>query len=75
MRDAKSFQKDKVEEKMRSADAKLMKIRKIVAEWDSRQYWETEEDFEKWKEVKKRVIEPGKREWRKNPPWNDKRSY
>jgi len=75
LRDAKSFQKDKVEEKMRIADAELMKIRKIVAEWDSRQYWETEEDFEKWKEVKKRVMEPGKREWRKNPPWNDKRSY
>jgi hypothetical protein len=75
LRDAKSFQKDKVEEKMRSADAKLMKIRKTVAELDSRQYWETEEGFEKWKEVKKRVMEPGKREWRKNPPWNDKRSY
>lgn len=73
LRDAKSFQRDHVEDKMRNADAMLAKIERVVKDWDRRDFWEDDEDYVKWKEIKKRIGEPGKRAWCKNPPWNDRK--
>ena len=69
LRDAKSFQRDHVEDKMRHADAALARIQRTIKDWDRKDFWENGDDYQKWKEIKKRIFEPGKREWSKNPPW------
>lgn len=60
-----------VMEKMKQADALLACIRAMVLSWDNRDYFYTDDEYEKLKEVKCRVMSAGKRDWVLNPPWNE----
>jgi hypothetical protein len=68
---ARPFMRDKIQEKMRSADAALMKIERTVVEWDKREYFETDAEYEKLRDIKMRILEKGKRRWMEEPPWKD----
>lgn len=63
--------REKIQEKMKSADAALIKIERTVLEWDKREYFETDAEYEKLKDIKMRILENGKRRWTKEPPWKD----
>ncbi|KAI9773909.1 MAG: hypothetical protein M1840_006135 [Geoglossum simile] len=59
-----------VEDKMRRSDAALQKIRRIIRAWDSRDAFESLDDWEKLQEIKLRIESGGKRIWADGPPWN-----
>jgi hypothetical protein len=65
------FNRPHVERKMEQADALLRRIRAMVAEWDRREYFRSDLDYEKFKEVKARIELDNKRAWMKNKPWDE----
>jgi hypothetical protein len=56
---------------MKKADAMLLSIKALVLSMDSRDYFNTDVEYEMFKQVKARVMADGKREWIKNPPWDE----
>lgn len=60
-----------VEEKMERADAVLTEIFAIVRAWDSTEKSWTKSEWEKAKDIQKRILADGKRLWSSNPPWED----
>jgi hypothetical protein len=60
-----------VEDKMKRADALLARIRALVLSMDNRNYFNTATEYQKLTEVKFRVLADGKREWMRNPPWDE----
>lgn len=60
-----------VEEKMERADAVLTEIFAIVRAWDSTEKSWTKSEWEKAKDIQKRILADGKRQWSSNPPWED----
>ncbi|KAF2201016.1 hypothetical protein GQ43DRAFT_440976 [Delitschia confertaspora ATCC 74209] len=71
LRDALEFQRDKVQEKMRNADAALERLQVMVEKWDRGDLWSTTEEWQRWKKIKGWVLEGGKRRWLMHPPWLD----
>jgi hypothetical protein len=61
--------RDIVERKMEIADAVLLKIFTIVHAWEGTERLWTEDDWEKAKEIRSRLLAEGKRWWMDNPPW------
>ncbi|OCK87387.1 uncharacterized protein K441DRAFT_701265 [Cenococcum geophilum 1.58] len=72
LRDVKPYSRDAVEERMRKADAALAKIQRTVNNLDKREFFSSHADYERLKEIKHRVLEPGKRDWRLHPPWEER---
>jgi hypothetical protein len=60
-----------VEEKMGRADAILMEIYNMVETWEENDKVWTPQEWELARDVKKRILEKGKRQWKDNPPWNE----
>jgi hypothetical protein len=60
-----------VEEKMRKADAILTEIYNMVETWEENDKVWTQQEWELARDIKKRILEKGKRQWKDNPPWND----
>lgn len=60
-----------VEEKMERADAVLSEIFAIVRAWNSTEKSWTKSEWEKAKDIQKRILADGKRQWSSNPPWED----
>ncbi|KAF2115769.1 hypothetical protein BDV96DRAFT_574450 [Lophiotrema nucula] len=71
LRHVKVFQRDIVYEKMRKSDAALRKIQNTIRTWDKREYFTSDREFRNFQEVKKRVLQSGKREWMNHPPWEE----
>ena len=68
-RNLKKFMRDRVNENMRRSDAALETIRKTLTSWDRREYFETQEEHDKFKEIKDRLMAGNKIVWADNPPW------
>lgn len=68
-RDVKFFSRDKLKENIRKSEAALEKIRKTVADWDRREYFSTDLEHEKFREIKRRLMEGEKADWTQKPPW------
>ena len=63
---------DVVHEKMKKADALLSKIRRIISSMDSPEYFDTsKKDYEKFGQIRDRIMKGGKRNWKNHPPWED----
>jgi hypothetical protein len=60
-----------VEEKMRKADAVLEDINNMVDTWEENDKVWTPQEWGLARDVKKRILEKGKRQWKDNPPWNE----
>lgn len=60
-----------VEDLMRRSDATLQKIYRTVCEWASPLAFDSQDDWAKMQEIKRRIEEGGKRFWATNPPWNE----
>ena len=58
-----------VEVDMKRADAMLLSIKALVLSMDSRDYFNTDVEYQTFKQVKARVMADGKAEWIENPPW------
>ncbi|KIY02398.1 uncharacterized protein Z520_02536 [Fonsecaea multimorphosa CBS 102226] len=71
LRKVGNHNKTVVEDKMRRADALLACIRATVCAMDDREYFNHEDEYQKIKEIKARVMAGGKKEWVQNPPWNE----
>lgn len=69
LKDVKSFQRDYVREKMWRSDAALRRIQDTVESWNHRNYFRTDRDWNKFQNIRDRVMENGKREWSNHPPW------
>ena len=71
LRHVKKRDRHIVEDKMRRSDATLQKIFRTVCAWDSPNAFESQKDWAKLQEIKKRIEEGGKRFWAADPPWDD----
>ncbi|KAF2792511.1 hypothetical protein K505DRAFT_326094 [Melanomma pulvis-pyrius CBS 109.77] len=71
LRDVQDFNRDVVREKMRKSTAALGKIKRIVDNLDDRSYFSSDAEYEKLRQIKFRVSEGGKRDWDRNPPWEE----
>ncbi|KAH7095166.1 hypothetical protein FB567DRAFT_586494 [Paraphoma chrysanthemicola] len=65
----KWYQRDTVEADMRRADAALAKIRNTLDGWDRQEFFETMEQYKRFKEIKNRIENAQARNWEQNPPW------
>ena len=71
-RTVNTHNEEPIMKKARQADALMLKIRAIVTSMDKRKYFETDEEWRVFAEIRNAVMEDGKREWVKNPPWKDR---
>ncbi|KAH0837642.1 hypothetical protein AYO21_09475 [Fonsecaea monophora] len=70
LRNVRNHNREIVEDKMRRADALLACIRATVTAMDGRDYFSRDDDYQKLREIKARVMVGG-RNWMQNPPWNE----
>jgi hypothetical protein len=68
-RRVKWFQQDTVLIDMHRADAALVTIRATLEDWDRREYFATVEEYNKFKEISKRILNANTRTWATHPPW------
>jgi hypothetical protein len=66
----KSYQRDTVIIDMERADAALAKIKSMLAGWDKEEFFATEKEFEKFREIKDRIFNADTRTWATDPPWS-----
>ncbi|KAF2188026.1 hypothetical protein K469DRAFT_628283 [Zopfia rhizophila CBS 207.26] len=71
LRHVKAFNRQKVHDKMRRADAALAKIERTVLSMDHIEFFEDPADYRKLQDIKVRVLEGGKRHWAVHPPWQE----
>jgi hypothetical protein len=68
-RGLKGHMRDNLKENMRRSDAALLAIRKTLQDWDRREFFATEEQYQKFQEIKHRLMTGNKMDWEKNKPW------
>lgn len=71
LRDARNRDREEVQALMVKADAALARIRRTLDSWDRSDLFDSERDWLKMQDIKRRINVPGKRDWLKNPPWAD----
>jgi len=71
LRDVGLRDRSVVEDRMRRSDAILYKINKIISGWDKPGAFKSTEDWNKMREIKRRIEAEGKRIWEKQPPWDE----
>ena len=71
LRKVGTYNRPIVEDKMKKADALLVRIRALVLSMDHRDHFRTDAEYSKFTDVKMRVLASGKREWMRNPPWDE----
>lgn len=69
---ARLDQRPLVEDDMKRADNALTVICSILDIWDQRAYFETEEEYQKFKRMKTRITNTITRKWTSNPPWTER---
>lgn len=65
----KSFKRRRLEENMRRSDATLEHIRRILVDWDRREYFASDVEHLKFIDIKTRLLKGVKANWAQNPPW------
>ena len=60
-----------VQVKMERADAILDWIKLIISNMDRQDNFSNEEEYKKFEEIKRRIMESGKRSWVLHPPWEE----
>ncbi|KAF2249312.1 hypothetical protein BU26DRAFT_519430 [Trematosphaeria pertusa] len=68
-RNVKFYQRDRAIENMRKSMAALARIQRTVEAWDKRDFFASDDEYMKFRELKRRVLEEGKRDWASHPPW------
>jgi hypothetical protein len=71
LRNSRNPDRHLVQAKMKRADAILNKIETIVRTFDHPEAFSNMEEYNKFREIKRRVDLPGKRRWMRDPPWNE----
>jgi len=71
LRKARPGDRKIVEEKMKKADALLAQIRALVLSMDHRDYFKSDVEYRKLKEIRTRILAGEKRHWVKNSPWDE----
>jgi hypothetical protein len=72
LRDKTSYEDDVIDENIIKASAALAKIRRLVDSFDRPDLFKDRKDHEKLKEIRRRIYEGGKRDWKKQPPSMDR---
>jgi len=71
LKDARDRDRTEVRDLMTKADAALVKIRRILDSWDRPDVFDSEHDWHKMQEIKRRINASGTRDWLSKPPWVD----
>ncbi|QDS73017.1 hypothetical protein FKW77_009130 [Venturia effusa] len=71
LRDARNRDRGEVKALMVKVDAALARIRRTLDSWDRPDLFDSDSDWVKMQDIKKRIDVAGKREWQKHPPWVD----
>jgi hypothetical protein len=73
LRDIKYYSTNRryIQGKMTQADAMLRKIKLKLDSWDKPEYWSSQIEYQKFKEIKARIMAEGKRNWQEHPPWEE----
>ncbi|KAI9773763.1 MAG: hypothetical protein M1839_001995 [Geoglossum umbratile] len=71
LRDSQPRDRSNVMDIMRRSDATLQKIRRTVQAWDRRDIFDSDGDWDKFKEIQLRLATGEKRVWARDPPWKD----
>jgi hypothetical protein len=74
LRNALSCDRPLISQKCRRADAILRQIRQTVQAMDNEDFFGNKEEYEKFLQIKQRLEADGKRNWTKDPPWQDSSS-
>ncbi|CAO2656249.1 Nn.00g050520.m01.CDS01 [Neocucurbitaria sp. VM-36] len=69
LRNVKTYQRDTVRIKMTRADAALATIKNTLENWDRSEFFETREEYARFREIKRRIVSGDKRNWTAHPPW------
>ncbi|KAJ4365714.1 hypothetical protein N0V83_008334 [Neocucurbitaria cava] len=69
MRDVKWYQRDTLRTKMTRADAALATIKSTLENWDRAEFFQTDGEYRRFREIKRRIVDGDKRNWTANPPW------
>ena len=72
LRDKTSYEDDVIDENTIKANAALEKIKRLVNSFDRHDLFTDPRDYEKLREIKRRIYEGGKRDWKKHPPSMDR---
>jgi len=72
LRDKTSYEDDVIDENIIKASAALAKIKRLVDSFDRPDLFKDRQDHEKLKEIRMRIYEGGKRDWKKQPPSMDR---
>ena len=75
LRDKTAYEDDVIDENTIKASAALEKIKRLVDSFDRYDLFADPRDYEKLREIKRRIYEGGKRDWKKHPPSMDKGVY
>jgi hypothetical protein len=67
LQDKTAYEDDVIDETMVKSIAALAKIRRLVESFDRRDLFKTTEEHDKLREIKRRIHESGKRDWKKHP--------
>ncbi|KAF1843893.1 uncharacterized protein K460DRAFT_368758 [Cucurbitaria berberidis CBS 394.84] len=69
MRDVKWYQRDTLHAKMTRSDAALTTIKSTLDSWDRPEFFETQDEYARFREIKRKIVSGDKRNWTANPPW------
>jgi hypothetical protein len=54
---------------MRQSDAALTTIRSTLDGWDRQEYFESLEQYKRFKQIRNRIVDARTRTWAEHPPW------
>jgi hypothetical protein len=72
LRNKTSYEDDVINENTIKATAALVKIKRLVDSFDRPDLFTDPQDHEKLKEIRRRIYEGGKRDWKMHPPSMDR---
>jgi hypothetical protein len=71
LKDARDRDRDEVWALIYKSDAALAKIKRTLDSWDRVDVFDSERDWHKMQDIKRRINLEGKRNWVKHPPWEE----
>jgi hypothetical protein len=71
LKDSRDRDRDEVWALIYKSDAALAKIKRTLDSWDRADVFDSERDWHRMQDIKRRINLEGKRDWVKHPPWED----
>lgn len=74
-REVKEYARDHCKENMRRSDAALVTLKNTLVAWDRREFFTSDDEYDKFRDIKDRLMTGDKIVWEKSPPWEVVKRY